>query len=78
MNKAQKISHGNLKAWEKKRKAFLKTKPRCSICNKKLRHYTKTKKCPKCRAKKHTESFSDNHPDYQKEYQRKRWADSSK
>jgi len=68
MNKAQKISHGNIETWKKKREAFFKTNPVCSICGKKIMLYTETGKCPKCRARKSREKFESNNPSYHNKY----------
>jgi len=68
MNKAEKISHGNIKTWEKKREAFFKTNPVCSVCGKKITLYTETGKCAKCRAKKSKKKFESKNPGYHKKY----------
>ena len=68
MTKAEKISHGNEAAWEKKRQTFLKSKPKCSICHEKITHYTETGMCPKCRAAYNLVIFKKNNPTYFKKY----------
>ena len=73
MNKAEKISHGNLTTWEKKRKEFFASDPRCSECGDKLTNYTRTGKCWRCRVNGNYKTFIGEHPGYQKKYQRERY-----
>ncbi len=73
MNKAEKISHGNLSTWERKREAFFKSNPRCSDCGDKLTNYTRTGKCWRCRVNGNYEDFIGKHPGYQKKYQHERY-----
>ena len=72
MTKKEKISHGNIEAWKKKREAFFKTDPKCSDCGNKITHYTKTGMCPKCRAKKNINFFHSKNPGYHKKYNKVR------
>jgi len=71
MTKTQKISHGNIEAWKKKREAFFKTNPKCSVCGDKLTNYTRTGKCWRCRVNRDYKKFMEKNPDYYKKYQNK-------
>ncbi len=78
MNKAEKIRHGNIESWKKKREAFFKTNPRCSVCKEKLTNYTETDKCWRCRAAESYDKFMAKNPDYQKKYQHERHKNRKK
>ena len=73
MNKVEKISHGNMEAWKKKREVFFKSNPRCSECNDKLTSYTRTGKCWRCRVNGDYKAFMAKNPGYQKRYQHERY-----
>ena len=79
MNKTEKIRHGNIETWKKKREAFFKSDPRCSECGDKLTNYTRTGKCWRCRVNGNHKAFTDKNADYHKKYNKirdkKRWIE---
>ena len=73
MDKNQKISHGNIETWKKKRELFFASDPKCSECNDKLTNYTRTGKCWRCRVNGNYKDFMDKNLGYQKKYQHDRY-----